>query len=36
MFYLEDKRIEVLFDLSDLVTEEDIRGLRRIVLEQLA
>lgn len=36
MFYLEDKRIEVLFDLGELESGEDIRQLRRIVLDQIS
>jgi hypothetical protein len=30
-----NKRIEVLYDLSDLKSEEDIRDLRSIVIEHL-
>ena len=35
MFYLKDRSIKVLFDLSDLKSEEDIRELRRIVLNNM-
>lgn len=35
MFYLKDRSIKVLFDLSDLKSEEDIRELRTIVIEHL-